>query len=198
MLLLASASPRRADILRSHGIEFSVESADIDETPLADEQAKDYVARLAREKALDRWSSLVASDYELILGADTCVALGNSILGKPRDYEDFISMMNLLSDAVHEVHSAVAVISRDRQVETALVSTRVEFREVSMEEILRYWQTGEPLDKAGGYGIQGLGEAFVRRIEGSYSNVVGLPIMETLALLKTKGVSAHLFDSGAK
>jgi septum formation protein len=181
-----------------YGIEFVVEAADIDESPLPNENASDYVTRLAQEKALDRFPSLASSPCSLVLAADTCVAVGDSILGKPDNLEDFLAMMKSLSGQVHKVHSGVSLITDTKQVETLLVTTEVEFREISSDEMSRYWQSGEPRDKAGGYAIQGLGRTFVRRIEGSYSNVVGLPVVETLQLLRTKGISAHLSDSESK
>jgi septum formation protein len=192
VILLASASPRRADILRHHGIEFISESADIDETPFRGEPAHDYVVRLAKEKAENRLAGLTANGCELVIAADTCVAIEGKILGKPSDFEEFSSTMRMLSGKTHEVHSGVAVINAEKPVETVLVTTSVSFRPISEQEILSYWQSGEPADKAGGYGIQGLAAEFVQHLDGSYSNVVGLPIFETMQLLGSWGVVGDL------
>lgn len=192
MILLASASPRRADILQRHGVQFISEAADIDETPLPDELAADYVLRLAIEKAQSRLPILKDRRCKLVLAADTSVAVEQTILGKPASFKDFASMMYLLSGKTHQVHSGVAVISDDKPVETVLVTTEVVFRPINEVEILSYWQSGEPKDKAGGYGIQGLAAEFVQSINGSYSNVVGLPIFETMRLLCAWGIPSHL------
>lgn len=192
MILLASASPRRAEILKLHGVEFVSESADIDEIPQSGELAQDYVLRLASEKAEDRLANLESRNCDLVLAADTCVAIEDSILGKPENYEHFSSMMQGLSGRAHEVHSGVALANRRRPIDLLVVTTRVYFRQITEAEILSFWQSGEPKDKAGGYGIQGLAAEFVERIEGSYSNVVGLPIFETMQLLHRWGVQSYL------
>ena len=181
-LLLASASPRRREILACLGLEFEARGFDLDETPLPDETAADMVLRLARDKA-----EAGAPEAEVVLAADTSVVLDGEIFGKPRDGEDAVAMLGRLSGREHEVLTGVAVAWSGR-IETALSSTRVRFRDIGRDEALQYWQSGEPADKAGAYGIQGLGGVFVSNIEGSYSGVVGLPVFETARLLSRAGI----------
>jgi len=181
-LHLASASPRRAELLRALGIEFTVSSADIDETPMPDELPADMVVRLSREKAL-----AVDADA-VVLAADTAVVLDNTAFGKPGDFEEARSMLSILSGRRHEVVTGVAVRSGDA-VETVVSVTGVHFREIGDDEIRRYWASGEPQDKAGAYGIQGLGGLFVSSLCGSYSGVVGLPVFETAELLRRAGIN---------
>ncbi|OOZ19053.1 septum formation protein Maf [Solemya velum gill symbiont] len=170
-VVLASASPRRLELLRQIGITADVHPAHIDETPFDKEATADYVIRMAREKAAAVASSYTADDR---------------ILGKPRDAEDFISMFIQLSGRMHEVLSAVSLVTDGRHDEM-LSSSRVWFRDISEAEILAYWETGEPADKAGGYGIQGKGALFIEKIEGSYSGIMGLPLYETGQLLQRTG-----------
>lgn len=181
-LYLASSSPRRRELLTQIGLPFHIVPASIDETPEAGESAVAYVERLARGKALAGLHFLAQRADVCVLGADTAVVLDGRILGKPVDRADALAMLQALSGREHEVLTAVAVANRDR-CEARVVSSRVAFRTVSMEEAERYWETGEPQDKAGGYAIQGLAAVFVSRVEGSYSAVVGLPLCETAALL---------------
>ncbi|WP_178119490.1 nucleoside triphosphate pyrophosphatase [Pseudomonas sp. SCB32] len=181
-LYLASSSPRRRELLTQIGLPFHIVPASIDETPQADESAVVYVERLAREKALAGLHFLAQRADVCVLGADTAVVLDGRILGKPADRDEALAMLQALSGREHDVLTAVAVANRDR-CEAKVVSSRVTFRSVSMEESERYWDTGEPHDKAGGYAIQGLAAVFVRCVEGSYSAVVGLPLCETAALL---------------
>ena len=209
MILLASASPRRAEILKRHGVEFIVNPANIDESALPGEEPEAYVLRIARAKAADRAAvaNAWAEDCSLVLAADTSVVVDGHILGKPRSYEDFSATMNLLSGNTHTVLSAVALISlgkastqnlnrqTETHIESLVVKTNVTFRTLTEQEVSAYWQTGEPADKAGGYAIQGLAAEFVLSIEGSYSNVVGLPICETLQLLKSHKVESCLTGS---
>ncbi len=176
-LVLASASPRRADLLRAAGIEFTVRVADIDETQLPDEAPRDYVARLARQKA-----QAVARSDETVLGADTTVVIGNEIAGKPIDAEDARRMLRLLSGQWHEVLTAVALVN-NRTVLSEVAVTRVKFAAMSEAEIDWYVETGEPFDKAGAYGIQGLASRFAEGIEGNYANVVGLPVQVVYRML---------------
>jgi nucleoside triphosphate pyrophosphatase len=170
MLILASRSPRRAELLRAAGIEFTVRAADVDEAILAGESARAYVLRLSRAKA-----DAVAGADELVLGADTTVIIEDEIIGKPADSEDARRMLRALSGKWHEVLTAVTLLSGERALSDAAL-TRVKFSEMSEAEIDWYIATGEPMDKAGAYGIQGYASRFVERIEGSYSNVVGLPV----------------------
>jgi nucleoside triphosphate pyrophosphatase len=170
MLILASSSPRRAELLRAAGIEFKVLPTDIDETRLPGETPREYVLRLSRSKAL-----AVARSDELVLGADTTVVIDDEIEGKPGDTVDARRMLRALSGRWHEVLTAITLV-RGNQLLSDIESTRVKFAELNEAEIDWYISTGEPLDKAGAYGIQGYGSRFVERIEGSYSNVVGLPV----------------------
>ena len=187
-LYLASASPRRRELLQQIGVDFAVQVADIDETPFPQETPADYVRRLAIGKAQASFAALGRPPATAVLGADTAVVLGQEILGKPRDADDFKRMMRALSGHTHQVLSAVAVIDAQRQG-SVVVSTAVTFSVLSDEQINAYWASGEPQDKAGGYGIQGLAAVFIERIEGSYSSVVGLPLCETARLLGSFGVA---------
>ena len=182
MLILASSSPRRAELLRAAGIVFTVRAADIDETIGPNEPPRDYVARLSREKA----RAVVRGD-ELALGADTTVVINGEIIGKPADAEEAGRMLRALSGQWHEVLTGVTLARADRIV-SAVSSTRVKFAELSDAEIKLYVSTGEPMDKAGAYAIQGRASLFVERIEGSYSNVVGLPVQLTYQLARRMGV----------
>lgn len=191
MLVLASRSPRRAELLRVLGVDFSIVDIEVDETRLRDEDPENYVRRLACAKASA--GRIVCADSNAVLAADTCVVLNNEILGKPRDRDDAEQMLRRLAGRWHEVFTGVALQSAASEV--VCVLTRVLFRELTATEINKYWDTGEPCDKAGAYGIQGLGGALVERIDGSYSNVVGLPLAETLALLNRAGIKHRLSDS---
>ncbi|AVO52314.1 nucleoside triphosphate pyrophosphatase [Ectopseudomonas mendocina] len=186
-LFLASASPRRRELLAQIAVPCVTQIASIDETPLPDEPAAAYVERLALEKARAGLAALGADDA-VVLGADTAVVLDGRILGKPLDYEDFRRTLSGLSGRSHQVMTAVALVSR--QAEAAqVVCSEVTFRDLSEAEIAAYWASGEPCDKAGGYGIQGLAAVFVSRIEGSYSAVVGLPLCETAQMLGDFGIA---------
>lgn len=189
MLVLASASPRRQELLRNAGISFIVQPADIDETPRAGEPAREYAERLAREKALAVWR---LRPQDVVLGADTIVVVDDAILGKPADTADAARMLRLLSGRVHRVITAVCVVgpvargqlpvaSEER---TASETTLVTMNELSDEEIREYVATGEPMDKAGAYAIQGMASRWIPRIEGDYSNVVGLPVALVHAMLR--------------
>lgn len=177
---LASASPRRADLLRQLGVRFFVRPADIDEARRADEHPRDYVIRMAREKALAVASSEDAGT--IVIGADTAIELDAEILGKPGGRHDHAQMLRRLSDRAHHVLSAVCV-TRAGQSADALSSTEVQFKPLEPDEIERYAACDEGHDKAGGYAIQGYAAAFVTRLCGSYSGVVGLPLFETMQLL---------------
>lgn len=193
-VVLASASKRRQVLLAQIGVPVRVEPAHIDESRLPDEAAPDFVTRLAMEKA-----SVVRDRHpaSIVLGADTAVVLKQDILGKPADQQAAISMLQALSGGVHQVLTGIAVLSPGFQ-EARVVTTEVAFRDLSAPEIAAYVDTGEPLDKAGSYGIQGLGALFVRAISGSYSNVVGLPLCETGELLRQVGLPAtEFFTKGA-
>ncbi len=186
ILFLASASPRRRELLTQIGVPFSLLSVAIDETPGAAEAPDVYVQRLAREKAL-AGLSLVSDDYACVMGADTTVVLDQQILGKPVDKADALAMLGALSGREHEVMTAVALANRSG-CEVRLVTSRVRFRPISADEAEAYWASGEPQDKAGSYAIQGWGAVFVSALEGSYSAVVGLPLCETAQLLDAYGL----------
>ena len=183
-LILASASPRRAELLQQMGLQFEARPVDIDETPRESELPEDYVCRLAREKALAGLAA--AGDQSRVIGSDTTVVSGGQIMAKPGDAAQAKAMLTRLSGRSHRVLTAVAVaFAGDCRVE--LVETRVSFRRLEAPEIEAYIATGEPMDKAGGYGIQGRGGIFVSRIDGSYSAVVGLPLNETSRMLAQTG-----------
>ena len=186
-LHLASGSPRRRELLAQIGVSFVTLSATIDETALPSEPAERYVERLAREKALAGLAGLEQSQAAVVLGADTSVVLDGRILGKPENREDALATLAALSGREHQVLTAVALASGER-VESRVVTSRVRFRPLRPGEAEAYWDTGEPCDKAGSYGIQGLAAVFVSQIEGSYSAVVGLPLCETAQLLETFGI----------
>ena len=187
-LYLASSSPRRRELLDQLGVMYSVLSLSVDETVRSGEPPADCVLRLARAKAQAGWEQSKSLSGLPVLGADTVVIIDNEILGKPSGREDAIAMLQKLSGETHEVLSSVAL--RRHNVERYILSrTQVVFRDISPQECESYWLTGEPADKAGGYGIQGFGAAFVAHLEGSYSGVVGLPLRETAEMLQEFGVS---------
>lgn len=201
MLILASASPRRQDLLRNAGISFIAQPADIDETPLPGESARACAERLAQEKALAVWRT---RPRDMVLGADTIVVVGETILGKPIDGEDAARMLRLLAGRVHSVITGVCIVqaavsgqwlvasegrvghslqvkekvlrTEDRELRTASETTLVTMNELTESEIRDYAASGEPMDKAGAYAIQGQASRWVPKIEGDYSNVVGLPV----------------------
>lgn len=186
-VILASSSPRRRELLEQAGLSFQVQSRQIDETPLDGESPLDLATRLAKAKA--EVVARLQPEASLILGADTIVVLGDTILGKPSDAQDAIATLTLLSGKQHQVITAFAVTCSPEATLWSVrsVHTDVYFQDLDQERIERYVRTGEPMDKAGSYGIQGLGGALVERIEGSYSNVVGLPIVEVLECLARMG-----------
>ena len=178
-LILASTSPRRAELLQSAGLTFEIVRPDADEKLHGDETPVEYAVRTAREKA----ESLPAPPGAIVLGADTVVAAEGRILGKPADGEDAKAMLRLLSGKLHEVITGVCLRSAEKTV-CFHVATAVLFRDLSEEEITAYVATGDPLDKAGAYAIQNGAAGMVRRIDGSYSNVVGLPLCEVIEALE--------------
>ncbi len=186
-IYLASRSPRRRELLTQIGVRFAVVEAEVDETRHPGEHPEDYVLRVALEKARQAHAALPADDSRPVLGADTTVVVGEHILGKPATLEDCLAMMQALSGRSHRVLTAVALIAPDGE-RTDLSESRVTFRSLTHDECLRYWLTGEPQDKAGGYGIQGLGALFIAGLNGSYSGVMGLPLFETGRLLGQAGI----------
>lgn len=181
-LYLASTSPRRAALLKQIGIAFSCFAIEIDESVNKAEAAKDYVLRMAQEKSAAAWRAL-ANPHACILTADTIIELDGQVLGKPCGREDAIATLQRLSGREHWVHTAIS-LRTDTEHKSCVVSSKVEFRHLTHDEITLYWQTGEPSDKAGSYAIQGLGASFVTHIDGSYSAIVGLPLAQTVMLLQ--------------
>ena len=185
-VILASASPRRRELLSLLLEEFDCCSADIDETPISDELPEDYVLRMAVEKA-----SAVKNERGVIIGSDTVVVLSGNILQKPASVEDARGMLSALSGQTHQVMTAVAIMI-DAELMTIISTTEVTFSTLEMPLIEAYLATDEPWDKAGAYGIQGIAGSFVRRINGSYSSVVGLPLCETRELLEGAGIRTRM------
>jgi septum formation protein len=186
MLILASGSPRRRELLSQAGLVFTVAAADINEDLLPNEAAAAYVQRLAEEKAQTIWndhrSADALEDPLIVLGADTCVVCDGHILGKPNDSADARRMLELLSGRTHAVLTGLAAVAAGKTVRDVEI-TQVTFNQIANAEIAQYIASGEPLDKAGAYAIQGYAARWIPRIEGCYFNVVGLPIARTIALL---------------
>ncbi|KTC84443.1 Maf family protein [Legionella brunensis] len=180
-IILASASPRRLQILQEHGFIAEVMPADIEEVLKKDEEAKAYVTRLAKEKAQAILDRAAVSSADMILAADTTVAYQNHILEKPRNYEDAYRMLHMLSGNSHEVYTGYALIFLpEQQWYIDYVTTNITFHNLTEQQVHDYIDSGDPFDKAGGYGIQKVRETFVKEIRGSYYNVMGLPIEEIL------------------
>jgi len=197
-LILASQSPRRQSLLAQLGYKFTTQAADIDESVHSNESAKSYVLRLAQEKAQVIFATL--SDQQqaesVVIGSDTSVVIEGEILGKPINEADCIATLQRLENKQHQVLTAIAAVSQNQtnksEVISKLVETQVQFKALTIDEIKRYWQTGEPCDKAGSYAIQGIGGQFVTTIKGSYSAVVGLPLYETAQLLAQTGLPTSI------
>lgn len=183
IILLASASPRRRELLNQIGVQHDVLAVDVDETSRAGESPEMYVQRLAMEKASAGYLRQIRTPKLPALGADTIVLLGDKILEKPADKEQGCAMLKMLSGETHQVFTAVAVANAEKSL-CLLNRSKVTFRKMSDAEIESYWNTGESLDKAGGYAIQGKAAQFICKLEGSYSGVMGLPLFETAELLK--------------
>ena len=201
-LILASASPRRQELLLQLGFAHWSIPSSIDETSRADESPDSLVVRLSLEKASAISESRVAKyctdeavdrpEQVVVLGADTVIDLDGRILGKPRDEDDAVHMLISLSEKRHRVITGVTVQAMAGQSKTISVASDVQFAPVSEEAARAYWRTGEPQGKAGGYAIQGMGARFISHLSGSYSNVVGLPLFETAQLLEEYGLSAYV------
>jgi septum formation protein len=190
MLVLASASPRRQELLRNAGISFTVQPADVDETPLPGEPPRECAERLARDKALAVWR---LRPQDVVLGADTIVVVDEAILGKPIDPADAARMLRQLSGRVHRVITGVCVVEaaatgENRELRNASETTLVTMNDLSDDEIRDYVATGEPMDKAGAYAIQGMASRWIPRIEGDYSNVVGLPVALVYRMLREQSL----------
>ncbi len=196
-IILASSSPRRKELLESVGLKFQVVNPEADETYLNDESPEDVALRLSKEKALS-----VARGYEagtVVIGADTVVVVDNDILGKPLDENDAALMLRKISGREHRVLTAFTIVKPQSQVlHGEIVETFVSVKNLAASEIEGYIMTGEPMDKAGAYGIQGIGAFMIQEIRGSYTNVVGLPLVEVLEALKLQGVCSIFFVNGFK
>ena len=188
MIVLASKSPRRKELLEQIGVEFICQSADIDESVIGQESPTEYVERLAIEKAQ---AIAINRQGDAVFGSDTCVVINNEILGKPKDKADSANMLRKLSGKRHQVYTAIALVQGEK-VSSKVVSTSVNFKVLTDDEIHQYWLTGEPQDKAGSYAIQGIAGQFIMSIEGSYSSVVGLPLYETAELFKACGLASTI------
>ncbi len=185
-IILASASPRRAQLLQQIGVKFDIKAVDIDETPLSDESAEDYVRRLAIEKAQAARVFYPNSDV-LIIGSDTSVVVDGEILGKPDDKQHAFAMLRKLSGRTHKVLTAVAMLGRATL--SVVNVNQVTFEPLGNDDLEWYWATDEPTGKAGAYAIQGKAAVFITRLEGSFSGVMGLPLYETAQLLKQHGLT---------
>jgi len=181
MIILASRSPRRIDLLTRAGVEFEIIPSDADETPIEGESPEEQALRLAKAKALDI-AAKVGTD-NIILGADTIVVIDGLTLGKPRNREEGRAMLETLSGRPHVVITGVCIIGKNGRQLTKAVHSDVSFRKLGSGEIEKYLDTGEPFDRAGSYAIQGIGAFLIDRVDGSYTNVVGLPLKETLEML---------------
>lgn len=186
-IYLASASPRRRELLEQIGVGYALLRVDVPEVRDPHESPEEYVLRVALAKARAGLALLAQDDSRPVLGADTAVVLDGEVLGKPRDCDDAIAMLQRLAGREHLVLSAVALVSPE-QAHSRLSVSHVRFRPIGGDEALAYWHTGEPADKAGGYAIQGLAAMFIERLEGSYSGVMGLPLFETAQLLARFGI----------
>jgi septum formation protein len=188
LIYLASASPRRSALLDQIGVPHRVQPVAVDETARGGEPPDEYVRRLAVLKAETLWQNLAAAQRQPVLGADTAVVLDDEILGKPRDEQDCLRMLSLLSGRTHQVFTAVAL--RASTCQSRVNVSEVTFRKLADAEIRRYWRSGEPADKAGAYAVQGRAALFIERIAGSYSGIMGLPLFETGELLAAVGARA--------
>ena len=195
-IYLASASPRRRELLELLGVSFEVRPADVTEDIFRGELPRDCVIRLALEKANAVSSTLAAGDPGPVLGADTLVVVDGTPLGKPRDAAHATEILLQLSGRTHNVYTAVVLV-KEEQPAVKVSHSEVSFRTLTTAEIDTYWATGEPRDKAGAYGIQGLGAVFIRELKGSYSGVMGLPLHETGLLLDQAGVPYRLSKGNA-
>lgn len=187
-IYLASRSPRRRELLSQIGVDHALLDVEVDESWDGEEPPRAHVLRLALEKARRGWAEVATSRPLPVLAADTAVVLDDTILGKAEQIHDAVAMLKRLSGRSHRVYSGVALIDSRGEARSVVNMSRVVFRALSAEEIRAYCETGEPLGKAGGYAIQGRAAAFIERLEGSYSGVMGLPLYETAALLHAAAV----------
>ena len=191
LILLASASPRRSALLTQIGVPHAIRPVDINEAVRQGESPAEYVYRLSCTKAEVLWDRLDPAERLPVLGADTTVAIGNDILGKPANSAELLTMLRRLSGQTHQVYTGVA-LRTERGTRTRLSVSDVTFRALNDIEIIAYWESGEPADKAGGYAVQGRAAMFIERIHGSYSGVMGLPLFETAQLLEENGWKAFV------
>jgi septum formation protein len=189
LIYLASASPRRSQLLDQIGVGHRIMPLDLDESRKPGESPAAYVERLARAKAEALWNQLPEVDRRPVLGADTTVALGDDIFGKPADREDALAMLLRLAGRTHRVYTGVALRTA-AGCDARLSTSEVTFTPLTPAQCAAYWSTGEPVGKAGGYAVQGRAAAFITRIEGSYSGIMGLPLAETAELLSSAGLIA--------
>ena len=186
-IILSSASPRRRELLAQIGVSAIVKPVDIDESRRQDEPVQDFVERLAMDKAQRGFDTMMEEKTLPVLGSDTIIEIDGKVLGKPENRTQAIEMLKLLSGRTHEVHTSVAIVTVDvKVIDTS--STHVLFKSLEVQEIESYISSGEADDKAGAYAIQGIASQFVKNINGSYSGVMGLPLYETVELLKQCGV----------
>jgi septum formation protein len=191
-LVLASSSPRRSELLEQIGLSFKVHAVDTDESMLPGEAVLEHVNRLAMAKARHAYRQLAADDPDIVvLAADTVVEIGGEVLGKPADSRQAASFLARLSGNRHRVHTAVAVVTGDNEL-SEISSSEVGFTKLTDAQITAYVATGEPLDKAGAYAIQGIAAQFITHLSGSYSGVMGLPLYETASLLSACGVRSGI------
>ena len=190
-LVLASASPRRLELLKQIGVVPDVQPADVDETPAPGEAPSEYVLRTALAKARTIATGLPQADFRAVLAADSAVVADRRILGKPAGRAEAVEHLRLLSGRDHKVLTGVAVVHRHAE-ETRLSVSHVRFRPVGEDEIAAYWNTGEPAGKAGSYAVQGIAAVFIEEIRGSYSGIMGLPLFETAELLRAAGCAMSL------
>ncbi|MDD5579195.1 MAG: Maf family protein [Methylobacter sp.] len=184
-IILASASPRRKELLDQIKVSYFVKPVELDEAPYPYEKPLEYVQRVAAEKSALCLANTVAFGLP-VLAADTVVVLDKLIMGKPKDQDDALAMLRQLSGKTHRVYTAISL--RGHRHDQAISITDVSFRRLTEREMLAYWHSGEPADKAGSYAIQGMGALFVKSIKGSFSGVVGLPLFETAELLSNQGI----------
>ncbi len=183
-LILASASPRRSELLNQLGLAHRIKIADIDESPLPYERPADYVLRVANQKSSTIFQQ--SPPNSVVLAADTSVVFNDTIMGKPENLEHAMTMLTRLSGNTHQVYSSISI--RGQKLQHRVTVSEVTFRPITEAEIRQYWQTGEPADKAGAYAIQGLASLFIKSITGSYSGIMGLPLFETAQLLANEGI----------
>lgn len=189
-IILASASPRRKELFSQLGLDFDITIPHVDEKALEGELPNDYCARISADKAMR-----VSHDYpdDLIIAADTIVVIDNKILGKPHDDKTAFEYLMLLKNKTHDVYTGYTIMHK-RRYKTRVIQTRVHFRNMTLKEISWYISTGEPMDKAGAYALQGIGSIFIDRIEGSFTNVIGLPLSDLYYDLKSFGVALHIIE----